>query len=431
MRNIFLNFWVRAKIDYLSGNFFGDIEKLYSEKHRKFNVDIENKSTRLKSVEYKDTETKINYYLTFGYDELGIKFDVNSNINKVEDILPNFESILKRALLGYKNFKNYFLKKICHQDLKISILSGSENMLINMYNVFNQLTTKQRNLIIQKTKKILNEKTAHIEIINIKKERNSQSENKEIKVLTFGEVLKDQKFDFNSIKLIFDGVYLFVDHHLFASRFILEDPSLSVNTVAEWAFFTSLKLWDLNFDIQEFSTMMQDLRKRIEIMNSKRIPFGVDLLEEDLIRLKKRHSLIEEDLREFSLLSEKIFEGLRLNCESRNILTILLEIRSLPNSLERAWGILEIRELGRFSSLKRNILELTPDVQIIKSQFRKAEFVLIGLSLILVTFVTIIVLLVGADLGNFADFVQILTFVIAIMILILRFMPVNIRKEKK
>ncbi len=113
-----------------------------------------------------------------------------------------------------------------------------------------------------------------------------------------------------------------------------------------------------------------------------------------------------------------------LNQESKQLRHPLSNMRSLPNSLTEAWSILEIQRLGKFSTYKRTFLEINADIEMISSRFEQSELLITALSLaVLSSVVASLTYFLHFDISFTANFVQILTFAIALTLLLLRFWP--------
>jgi hypothetical protein len=142
---------------------------------------------------------------------------------------------------------------------------------------------------------------------------------------------------------------------------------------------------------------------------------------EELIGLEKSQGILEGDLQEFTRLANKIYEGVRKNKFSSRIFAVLDSMRCLPHSLFQAYGILRTYELGRFSGFKRNLLDLSSELKILEMKFSKLERnVELIVLFVLLLVVPVTVYLKKIEIGYLADILQILTFGVALFLLLLR-----------
>ena len=232
------------------------------------------------------------------------------------------------------------------------------------------------------------------------------------------------RFDFGTIIVVCGEIYLFVDHHLFATYFILEDPSLSLMTVAKWGFISSLKLQDLHYEMKDYYRKIENLRTNLEKTRKSLIPRGLNLRREELTDLEKTQTIIEDDLREFTNLSNKIYDGVNSNEFATKLWYVLNTMESLPHSLFHAYGILSMGKLGRFSGFKRDLLVLGSELKILEMKFKKIELDITILTLLfLLIVVPVSVYASRIEIEYIADIFQILTFGVAFILLVLRFWP--------
>ena len=385
----------------------------------------ENKSNRIKFLEFTDEEQDVVYLVTFGYDQIGLRFTVVTRKERVnpKDRISIFQSCLSRAVKGYRNFKEYFLSEICPESTKIQFAPRAQSLLLSLYGFFKGLSTKQQNSLLKKMKSALKEYTSDVRFVLTDEKLIDPSDKKEIRALTMGELEELSRFDFGTI-VICGEIYLFVDHHLFGTYFIFEEPSLGLITVAEWGLISSLKLQDLHYEIKDYSSRTERLKTNLKGMRKSIIPRGLDLQREDVIDLERSQAIIENDLKEFTNLSRKIYNGIERNKHSKKVRYVMDTMESLPHSLFQAYGILKLEQLGRFSGFKRDLLELSSELKKLEMSFKKAELyitVLVLLALLLV--VPAIVYALEVDIGYLANIFQILTFGVALILLTLRFWP--------
>ncbi len=303
MPKLTLEGWIRGKLLY--SGFYGDANAYYTTIHKEFTS--EDKETRIKGITYEDADTGIIYSAVFGYDEIGIKFTVSSNTT---DFVQAFGEMLSKSVIGYKNFRKFFLEEIAPKKANLEFFENSEKMLIVPYTSGNWLSAGEEIDLINKAKDVLKANAAEVEFIRTNVEKSKEESKHKIEPLTLNDLELLSKYDFIKVIVVLGNPYVFVEHHFFANSFILDDPSLSVNYVAKWGFITSLKLQDINYDLDSCIAKVRLLRERIDNLRSKKIPYQVTLLKQDLIETQKLYAIVEDDLREFSLLSEKISGGL-------------------------------------------------------------------------------------------------------------------------
>ena len=273
-------------------------------------------------------------------------------------------------------------------------------------------------------KSALKEYTSDVKFVLTDEKLTDYSDKKEMRPITMKELEELRRFDFYTILIVCGEIYLFVDHHLFARYFFLEDPSLSLITVAKWGFISSLKLQDLHYEIKDYYKRMGKWMTNSEKMKKSLFPRGLNLAREELIDLEKTHAIIEDDLREFTNLSNKIYDGFERNDYSTKVRAVLDTMESLPHSLFHAYGILTMGKLGRFSGFKRDLLVLRSELKMLEMKFKKVELRLTILALVTLSLaVPVMVYASRIEIGYIADVFQILTFCVAFILLLLRFWP--------
>ena len=179
--------WIRAKLDYSqSSNFIADVNQFYFDNHTKFNFEDENKSNRIKYLEFIDNEEKIRYLVTFGYDQIGVRFTVVTREEEAKDRTSIFQSSLARAIKGYRNFKEYFLNEICPRSMNMEF--ASQNLLVVLYGFFEGLSTRQQNSLLRKMKSALKDYTSDVKFLLANEKLMDYSDKKEIRALTLKEL---------------------------------------------------------------------------------------------------------------------------------------------------------------------------------------------------------------------------------------------------
>lgn len=407
-------------MDYSQNIEPSDIDHYYFRNYSQFKFAEDDNSSRIKSLEYTDEQEKITYTAIFAYDQIGISFTISSEDSKERASI--FNSSLTRAISGYKNFIKHFLNENCPKSLGVTL--SSKRLLISLYGFLEDLNPSEQEKLLHKIKSSLKEYTPKIRVI-----LNDQDDFKEsIRPLTLRELEDMQRFDFDIIIIVPKEVYLYVGHHLFAKWFILEDPSLSLQKVATWGFISSLKLKDLHYEIEDFYEKIERIKANLDRKERSWIPIGLGLLQEQLIELEREQIFIEDDLREFTTLSDKIYESIKKNERSNQIRHALELMDSLPHSIFQAYGILEMKQLGRFANFKRSLVGLSSQLKKLEAKFNKRRIVIFPFFLAFIAVITTICRS-ALDISYLADVLQILTFIVAFVILVLRFPPTQIRSR--
>lgn len=424
MSNYILEGWIKTKLAYPQDlSSYGDSHQFYFSEHEKFNQEFVNKNSRIKYFEYADSETGCTYHVLFGYEDIGVKFTLSISNAETADRVEIFSNLVEKAVSGYRNLKSFFTKNISPKDTKITFAMGLDHLLIATYGFFNGLSSKQQSILVDKTEKLLKQYSTNVHII-CKNEKNKKvSSDEDIKIKTLKDLEEEAGYDFIDVTVAWGDFYLYVDHYFFRSRFSMFDPSLSVNTVAYGGFVSSLVLQDIHYELKALGATMGNLRSKIDDMSKKTFPSGVDVIKEELTRLEKTYSIINSDIQEYTSLSNKIFESLDANEESKRLFTFLRLADSLPDSLFIAENMLDLNRLEYFSTFEREIVNLRSDVGILELRFNRSELGVTGLVLLSLTVVVSFLIYYNVRIDQLADFIGILTFGIALALLILRFWP--------
>jgi len=276
----------------------------------------------------------------FGYDEIWVRFTVVTTEENAGNRIAIFRSSLSRAIKGYRRFKEHFLGEICPESIKIQFGSRAQSLLIVPYGFFDGLNVEQQNTLLKRMKSALKDYTSLVKFMLTNEKMIDYSDGTEVRALSGKELKELARFDFGTVIVVCGELYLFVDHHLFGTYFILEDPSLSLITVAEWGFISSLKLQDIHYEIKDYFRKVGDLTIDLRRMKKQCVPRSLGGQREKLVNLERSQGIIEGDLQEFTRLSNRIYEGIKKNEFSSRIWTVLDALRCLPHSLFQAYGIL-------------------------------------------------------------------------------------------
>ena len=339
-----------------------------------------------------------------------------------------FQALVDRGVKGYKSFKEYFLKKICPSNIKVTFVW--EGLLLSIYN-FNRdggsITQQKANLncFIDFLKKY----TANPKKAFFTKGLTDPippPSIEQIKIQSMADIQEAQKSDFDNVILTIGEENEFdVKHHMFASSFFLHDMASSLSRVAEWGFKSSLILTDFHFENEEFHDKIEQLEKSVKEVKEKRFSFGSDVLQEKFINLEKKSRFLDEELEEFENLANQIYSALRENKNSGKIFDVLEDIKSLPHSLDLAYGVLKLRRLGVFKGYKSRLEDIRSDFNIVDIKLRHFELYTVILLLVL----SLVIVVSGYAwnkgvteglLNPIANILQVLTFVVAVMLLALR-----------
>ena len=417
----FLEGYIRAKLGYPL--LPSDRYHWYFDNHNKFNFEAQQNSWKIKSSEFVDEDRDISYLFTFGYDELGIKFTVVNRKERIDNIsrISIFKFSLDRAVKGYRAFKDHFLNEICPDSLKLEFIE--QNLVINLFGFFNGLNIKEQNTLMKEMRSCLKKYTSNLKFFLISENLKDYSDVEVAKVLSPMKIEELSRFDFDTISIIVNRIYLFVDHHLFARYFFLEDTSLGLLNVANWGFFCSLKLHDIHFELEDYGINVNKAEENLNNIKKQCYPIGIDAQRENLILLEKKRVLLEDDLREYLTLADKIYDGLNKYKHYEKVYNLLRIMRSLPHTLYQAYGILSVSRLGGLSNHKIILENMNSDLRIIEIKNKRIEIIIT--SLILVGLFIILHLLKVyygnlVDVGYLADILQILTFIVAMIIMVTR-----------
>ena len=421
MAKYVLDGWIRAKLTYFSSNnLVTDPYEFYLSNNSRFNLGGEKQSKRIKTLEFKDDQENVVYSITFAYDEIGISFSLQSVDGK--DSISIFESLLGKAIDGYKRFKEHFQIKMCPKNIKTEF--SWQGLMISLYGFLKNLSVEQQNDFLKKVRSLLMKYSSNVQfsVLNRKLEASLNKQN-EVRLLSLAEYIEQERFDFGTIILaIGDETYLYVDHHLFANSFFVDDLSVSLQTVAKWGFISSLFLSDFSYENKKYQVEVGKLRKELDEAQKKRMPFGLDIQQENLTRLERTGASLEDDIAESMNLSDKIYEGINKSENAEELSCVLGTMRSLPHSLDIAYGVLTVSRLGMFSHYRKTLEHLRADLNLLESKFKKLELYTMG-SLLIALFALISIAnywaqgKLNAEISYIADILQILTFVVAFTIL--------------
>lgn len=419
--------WIRARLIYLTPENVG-IEQFehYSSKYTEFGDTEELKKLRIKYFEFTDKVTKTTFSASFAYDQLGIEFCVSTD--DISDKSKAFQALVERGVNGYKSFRDYFLTKICPSNIKVQF--AWEGLLLSLYNfdrdedsIAQQKATLNGFVEFLKKYTAKPKKAVFAEELRDPKPRPSI---KRINLQTMADVQEENKSDFDEVILTIGEENVFdVKHHMFATSFFLHDMTSSLNRVAEWGFRSSLILTDFHFENKDFNDKIERFEKKAKEARQKRFPFGSDVLQEEFINLEKRSRFLDEELEEFENLSNQIYAAVKESENSDDIFDVLGDVKSLPHSLDFAYGVLNLRRLGVFKGYKNRLEDIRSDLNIVDIKLRHFELFTVISLLVLSS----VVVFIGYNwykdttdslLSPIANTLQVLTFIVAVMLLAFR-----------
>jgi hypothetical protein len=419
--------WIRARLTYLTSDNVGIDQFSYFSSHfKEFGNTASLRNLRVKVFIYSDKDTGITFSAYFAYDQIGIQFCAETQ-EKIDSI-EAFKGLVEKGVKGYRSFKDYFLKEICPSNIQIEF--NWEALLLSLYGFIKKSgsQTKERaklDAFVDFLKKYTSEPEEAIFSKGLGKPKPPPSI-EQIKIETMADVMKAQDDEFYSVFLTLGEENAFdIKHHLSASSFFLHDMSSDLNTVAKWGFNSSLFLTDFHIENEEFSSQIEALRKSAKEACEKKFAFGSDTLQETLTTLEKKSRYLDEELQEFETLSTKIYSAINENEQSDRIFEVLNSVESLPHSLSFAYGVLKLRELGVFKGYKSVLDDIRLDLNIVDIKLRHFELYTVISLVILLSIIVPIGYYVNKDvtdglLSPIANILQILTFVVAVMLLALR-----------
>jgi len=417
LRKLTLEGWIRSRLEYDQADLaFSDPNRYYFDHHEKFNFGDEYATERLKFKEFDDQSESLRFQIIFGYNEIGIEFALVSRENNETDRLAVFKSFLERVVKAYRNFKEFFVDKIC-PSLK-GIEFKAERLIILPYGFFKGLDLTLKKELQEKMKSTLEEYSSDVKLV-LMSEKSRRSPEK-IEITPLLKLKKQTRQDFYSITINCDEIYLFVKHHLYARYFIFEDPSLSVLTVAKWGFLSSLKLQDIYYELELLNHDKNNFNASLKKLKKACIPIRLDRRHKELLVLEKRQAVVADDLKEATNLSSAIYDGLKGSDHPDKIWEVLDGADSLPHSLDQAYAMLELNKLGRFSSLMRDLQLWRNELNTIEAKLNRTQLYITFSVLSALALLVSIIKYLGFEIDFVADFLQILTFVVAMLLLLIR-----------
>jgi hypothetical protein len=424
--------WIRAKVWYPS---FYYSNKFYRENFENFRYPNDvSKMGKLRIFRWFCEEQKVNIVATFGYDQIGIH--LYTDVQKKEEYsIIEIKEAIYRIIKGYQNFKEYFLKDVCplkkdndNSDFKLV----SEKILVELFEFIDGMDVKHQ-------KSLLNELESYL--YNYSSDNKIMLFDSNIKIKT-NEDFQTQEPVFDSIYVTCENISLFIYHYI-ATQALALDPSHSIIDASKWGFFSSMALLDLHYDIKELYESIEEERVKLKNLLIKHLPLGLDTYRERSIELEDMAKRTEKNLEDIIDLSKQIYDSLKKPffyqkgrigfLKERPDLAIkvtdlIRNMDSLPHTQFEAGGILELHELGGLRNIRESVDEINDNIELLEIRSNRRINVLeIILSIPILICIIGIVLSYQLDISRWADILQIVTFVLALLILLIRIRP-KIRK---
>jgi len=418
---ISLNGWVRAIVWY-PVMVYGD--HYYTENLSRFKFPQNTKTNgRLFSLEWFGDKEKVSVFTIFGYNQIGIHLNIDIKLEEYNDRFIAITVAMKNIMEGYKEFKKYFLEEICPNN--VSTNTGekfnfeNEKLLIDVSEFFYGQNLRQCHILQKKIYTLLQKYSSNVEFILFDKKLKTQLK-KETK----------NGSDFSYIFASIERIGFVILHHR-AIQALIFDPSKDIIGVCLWGYISTMELLDLHYDIVELNDLISEESLKIESLSKSKIPIGFDLHDEEITRLRLKANNIGNNLEELVSLSREIdesllkpfnFSGIEINIReySQKARSLVNNMDSLPISQFEAQGILETYELGGLRKVRESVDDLDSRIKILRIEStRKINvlqiILLIGLSVAILA----IICVSGIDISGIADALQIVTFFLAIILLII------------
>jgi len=413
--------WVRACVWYpvrVYGN------RLYLENLNRFRFSPDtDRYGRLRFLRWFSDYEKVSVLALFGYNQIGIQLHVDLELKDYEDMFAAIKTAIERIIKGYQKFKEYFLKEVCPlniQEVKDEKFDfKAEKLLIDVSEFLIRIDTKQRNAIIQKMYKFLQNYSSDINFVLFDSALRKPVAKKPEKESVFYEVY-----------VIIESIRLFIYHYLTTGALSL-DPSKSILDICRCGFLSSMALLDIHYDLEEFYRLISEERSKLSELNKRRFPLGLDIHEEKVVQLRKQAMDIENNLEELISLSSEINESLRKPYDfsvksdeipeyASTVIGLVNNMNSSPYSQFEAAGILETYELGGLRRVKESVDELDFNLRTLQVHYaRVMNFVQMGILISLTFILFVIIWFFNINLGSVADILQIATFFLALLLLLI------------
>jgi hypothetical protein len=308
---------------------------------------------------------------------------------------------------------------------------NGDQALIDISEFLIDLTTAEKTQILNELKKSLKKYTDEPELTVFGEELKGLETKREIKPVHF-----TKSFIFDDIKVISERVYIFVYHYAVTLALSL-DPSHSINDCARYGFLNSLSLLDLHYSIKSLYDDINSETQELSKIEKSLLPRGLLNHRRKVVELESMAKKYENGLQEALNISNSLHQGLNEPYDANfqkapnyrgKILSVLANMKSLPRSIFDSAGLLEHMELGGLKGIEKDVEPLLTKINIIEAKLdQKSLYLLLGLLFV------IIVVPIAADYAStmqfnvslLADLLEIMTFTLALLILIIRGWPIR------
>jgi len=197
-------------------------------------------------------------------------------------------------------------------------------------------------------------------------------------------------------------------------------------------------LLDLHYDLEELYDSIAKEKSILNSLDKSCIPLGLDIHDEKAAQLGKRARNIGNSLEEVIGLSREVSGSLGkpydFSVKSDALPEYAPQVRrlvgntdSLPISQFEAAGILETYELGGLRRVRESVDELDSNLKILRiKSTRSMNIAQIVILLAFLTVFLVIIWLSNTDISWIADILQIVTFILALFLLIVSIGAVRI-----
>jgi len=421
-----MRMWIRARLKYP----FSYTHEWYFNNSEKFHFPSEaERYFRILLLRRFDEELKVNEVIYFGYDQLGLFCEKDCEILNKKDISEKLVETTRVLIAAYEKFKNYFVSQICPKNCANDNYSFfAERILIDISEFLEALDRNDKVKVLKQLTQFLKNYVRDPQVVIFSKELENLATEKVIKSVDFNE-----EKEFFSIEIICERIYLFIYHYSVTMPFW--DPSQGLLDCAQYGFFSSLKILDLHYSVKELFRKISEENKKIELLKKSKLKRGLSLYRRRAIELEEEARTCEKRTSELVNFAHALHEGLKSPYDYSfserpeyylSVYTLLSNMDSLPESLFEAGGFLETYQMGGLRNYVDSVRPLKTEIKTLNLHVKKQKLRLfIGLLILMVIAPSgLFYLLYGKlELTFIADLVQILTFVIALLILLLDIWP--------
>ena len=386
-------------------------------------------------------EERVDIRAIFGYDQLGVQLEAGSIKVHIKEI----QDALSRIIRAYTSFRKRFLKEICPSTMNDEKLNNTsledETLLLDLSEYLEGLDEQNKHNTMIMVDKYIHSigLSTYVELVPF----NSKLEaiNKQMKTgIEFGEsfidatVLKDltplqkQEFkNFYNTYIIGEKIFFIIYHHIVTPA-MSDRQGAGIIDMCRIGFWVNMTLYDLHYDMLDLDSLLEQEQEALSESIKSRLSSGIADYEERLIRLETRARRIDKDSEAFVDLSLKFFDSMKKPFEyssgktlvdySTEMKRLLSKMESRPDSkLESAIHI-EYRHLGVRVRYRDRLEQLGSDLRLLKIKSVQTEnklYFTFSILLIVVFFVIAQIY----DLSLIANILQVITFVLALLLLLM------------